>query len=203
MVGQNWKFYQSCRHLTLEHDTFYFVSGWDILLFIIDFPGLGCSFFPSTWSLPRHHDHQSHGSESFQTPELCHQYVQALVPLQLHLLLILCTIWNHFYPFALCRWCGIHHGPPSTRSLPVDFSSLSGKFAERLPFSTLELTCPNGKFFTLDDKFSSLSFVRVTSRVFNFSSLFTLRELCCWYLESHCYYWWFLLCLLTVHIIDS
>ena len=57
---------QLCWQLTLEHDTFYIVSGWDILLCIVEFPRLGHSFLPSIWSLPRHHDHQSYGSENSQ-----------------------------------------------------------------------------------------------------------------------------------------
>ena len=64
--GEIWKSNQLCRQLTLEHDTLCFISGWDILLFIIDLPGLGHSFFPSICSLPHHHDHQSYGSKSCQ-----------------------------------------------------------------------------------------------------------------------------------------
>jgi len=75
-----------------------------------------------------------------------------------------------FHPFVSCRWCGIHHGPPLIWWLPIDFSSLSRNMTERLPSSTLELACPNGKFFTLDDKFTSLAFNQVISRVFDFSS---------------------------------
>ena len=149
---------------------FLLVLGWDILLFIINLPGLARSFLPSIWSLPCHHDHQSHGSKSYQTPEPCHRYVQELVPLQLHFLLILCIIWNHLHPFVSCRWCGIHHGSPLTWSLPVDINSLSRKLGERLPSSTLELACPNGEFFALDDKFTSLAFVQVISRVFDIIS---------------------------------
>lgn len=74
------------------------------------------------------------------------------------------------HPFVSCQWYGIHHGPPSTWALPIDFNSLSGKLAERLPSSTLELACPSGKFFTLDEKFTSLAFDWVISRVFKFSS---------------------------------
>jgi len=163
MVVENWLLYKSCRKLTLEHDTFCFVLGCDILLFVIELLGLGCSIFPSIWSLPRHLDHRSYGSKSYQTWESCSWYVQELVPLQLHLLRMLCIIWNHFHPFVSCRWCGIHHGPPLTWLLLVDFSLLSKKLAKRLPSSTLELACPNGKFFTLDEKFTSLAFDRVIS----------------------------------------
>jgi len=64
--GKIWKSNKLCQQLTLEHDTFSLVSGWDILLSVIDLPGLGC-FLPSIWSLPRHHDHRSYGSKSYQT----------------------------------------------------------------------------------------------------------------------------------------
>ncbi len=77
----------------------------------------------------------------------------------------------HMESFAcIFWWYGIHHDPPLTWSLPVDFNSLSRKLADRIPSSTLELACPNGKFFALNDKFTSLLFDRVISRVFNISS---------------------------------
>ena len=65
--GGIWKSNQLCQQLTLEHDTFCFVSGWDILLCIIDLLGLGCLFLPSIWSLSCHHDHYSYGSKSCET----------------------------------------------------------------------------------------------------------------------------------------
>ena len=74
------------------------------------------------------------------------------------------------HPLISRWWCGIHYGPPSTWSLSANFNSLSRKLIERLLSSTLELACLNGKFFALDNKFTSLAFDWVISRVFNFSS---------------------------------
>ena len=93
-----------------------------------------------------------------------------VVLLQLHLPLILCIIQNHLRPLVSHQWCGIHYVSPSTWSLSINFNSLSGKLTERLPSSTLDLACPNGNFFTLDDKFTSFAFNRVISQVFDFSS---------------------------------
>lgn len=90
-------------------------------------------------------------------------YAVTLIPDSLYHPLLL-------HPFILCRWCGIYHGPPSTWSLPIYFNSLSENLVARLPSSTLELSCPNGNFFALDDKFTSLAFDRVISQVFDFSS---------------------------------
>lgn len=137
--------------------------------FIIDFPGLGCSFFPSIWSIPCHPDLWSYGSKIYQTPKSCHWYVQELS---------FCSYTNSWFSVSsliiaslcLMSMMWIHHGPPLTQSLPVDFNSLSEKLVERLPSSTLELACPNGKLFTLDDRFTSLAFDRVISSVFEFSS---------------------------------
>ena len=156
----------SLLNMTLSALCWVGISSFSSLIFL----GWVVHFFPSIWSLPHRHAHRSYGSKSCQTPESCRRYVQELVPLQLHLLLILCTIWNHFRSFVSYWWCGIHHGPPLTWSLPVDFSLLSSKLTERLPSSTLELACPNGKFFALDDKFTSLDFDQVIPGVFDISS---------------------------------
>lgn len=43
--GEIWKFDQSCQQLTLEHDTFCFVSGWDILTSSLTFLGYGIYFY--------------------------------------------------------------------------------------------------------------------------------------------------------------
>ena len=153
--GKIWKSIESCWKLTLEHDTLCFVLGWDVLLYIIDLLGFGLFIFsfhlmstmslwpPIPWiqKLPK-------------WIQLCRWYVQELSFYNYTYLWFYVSSKIILHPFVSCRWCGIHYGLPSTWSLPINFNSLSGKLTERLPSSTLELACPNGKFFTLDDKFT-------------------------------------------------
>ena len=146
------------------------MSGWDILLYIIDHPGFEpfiFAFHPistmSPWPLIS-------WIQKLLNFQLCHRYVQESSFCSYTYLCFSVSSKIILHPLILCWWCGIHYGPPSTRSLSVDTSSLSRKFIERLPPSTLELACLNGKFFALDDKFTSLTFDRVILRMFNFSS---------------------------------
>ena len=127
--GENLEIYQSCRQLTLEHDTLCFVSGWDILLCIIDLTGFGpfnfllpsnlCSVIMTTDPMD---------PKASKLPVLL-SICSRVFLLQLHLPLILSKIILH--PFVSRRWCGIHYGPPSTQFLSIDFKSLSRKLTKR------------------------------------------------------------------------
>lgn len=93
-----------------------------------------------------------------------------VVLLQLHLPLILCIIQNHFASsrLMLMMWDWLWPSFDTTAFHRIQL--IIREVDQEIPFDTLELACPNGKFFALDDKFTSLAFDRVISWVFDFSS---------------------------------
>ena len=81
-----------------------------------------------------------------------------VVLLQLHLPPILCIIQNHFASLCLVSMMWDTLCPSFDTFTSCQLHRIIQKLTERLPSSTLEIACPNGKFFTLDDKFTSLAF---------------------------------------------
>jgi len=102
--------------------------------------------------------------------QLCHLYVQELSFCSYIYLWFSVSSKIILHP-PISRWlCGIHHGPPSTWSLSINFNSLSEKLTKSLPSSALQVVWPNGKFFTLNNKFTSLAFDQVISPAFDSNS---------------------------------
>lgn len=169
MLGENLEICQSRWQLTLEHDTLCFVSVWDILICIVELP----RFVPFIFSF-----HLVSATlswplilwiQNFPNFQLCRQYVQKFSFCSYTYLYFSVSSKIILHPLISHLWCGIHYGSPSTWSLSIDINSLFKKLIEKLPFITLELAFLNGKFFTLDDKFTSLAFDKPISWVFDFS----------------------------------
>ena len=92
------------------------------------------------------------------------------VLLQLHLPLILCIIQNYFSSSRLSSMMGDSLWPSFDTVTFRRLQLIIQGFDQETHFQLLELASPNGKFFALDDKFTSLAFDQVISRVFDFSS---------------------------------
>ena len=100
--------------------------------------GLGNLFWPLICSLPHHHDLRSLDVKYCQIQCRITVVFKRSFPLHLSTSLWFSVDPNSLSSFSSisCRWCGKNYGPPSTRSLPVDFSSLSKNLIWRLPSST-------------------------------------------------------------------
>lgn len=94
---------------------------------IFSFMGLGNLFWPLIFSLPRHHD-----LKSFDV-KYCQIQCRAFNMFKISLPLFFSTfLWSPVGPdplssfsYVSCQLCGKNYGPPSTRSLPVNFNSFS------------------------------------------------------------------------------
>ena len=126
-------------------------------------------FYLPFWSLPHHHDHRSHGSKNCQNSS-CVANMFKSCPFVVTLTFDSLDHPKSFYIVSYhiddvefimdLLWHG--HFLSTSTHFPGSWP--------RLLCSTLELACPNGKFFTLNDKFTSFPFNWVISWVFDFSS---------------------------------
>ena len=120
-----------CRSWTWHLSAF--VSGWGHLISLLHFAsmGLGNLFWPLICSLPRRHDLWSVDCQILPSPLSCRSCVQEkLASANINLPLFLIWSWftkKHYVPLSRVDDVGIIMAHLRSRSLPVDFNSLSRK----------------------------------------------------------------------------
>ena len=178
MVGENLEIIINFlwQLVTLKHQHIFFSSGWDIYFVIWPFGLLGCHFCLIPYDpccLRQTFDPLV--PKRCRIQESCHRYVQEYNPSAVYTLTSSSDILFHHLPLV-----------PYVMSLmwETSWSSYDGlspvnscwhqlliqEIDLEIPFSTLELTCLNGKFFAPDDQLTSSVVDWTIPRVFDFNS---------------------------------